>query len=387
MYTIAEAKRTISDGIRAYLHKDQSGNYILNEVNCIPFYLEGAPGIGKTEIVKQIADELHLGYVSFSLVHHTRNSLIGLPEVRTLDDGEKYTKYTMSEVIAAVNNEIEKGHKEGILLLDEFPCMSESIMPAMLAFLQTKTIGGHALKRGWVMVLCGNPAKYNKNTHSFDAAVTDRVRKIEIEYDLDDFLTYAREKEFSEDIIDYLEINPGHMYRFYKHKDGEELVTCRGWENLSHTLKMNEDLNLRTDSKMVEQFIKSEEIAISFAQFYIQQHAGMNDVDRQAVFEGKIGKSLIAKYKGMDFNNKWNILAYLETFLKADVDSLSLSETGERINNVFRFLSFIDEDENLEEKFYLDITNNQVLLKAICSIDSEYFIRQCQKQYGTRKCS
>ncbi len=181
MYTIAEAKKTITDGIRAYLSKNSDGNYVLKEINCIPFYLEGAPGIGKTEIIKQIADELNLGYVSFSLVHHTRNSLIGLPEVRELEDGEKYTKYTMSEVIATVNNEIKKGQKEGILLLDEFPCMSESIMPAMLAFLQTKSIGGHALKRGWIMILCGNPAKYNKSSRSFDAAVMDRIRKIEID--------------------------------------------------------------------------------------------------------------------------------------------------------------------------------------------------------------
>lgn len=405
MYTIAEAKRTISDGVRAYLNKDTEGNYILKEVNCIPFYLEGAPGIGKTEIVKQIADELELGYVSFSLVHHTRNSLIGLPEIKELSDGEKYTKYTMSEVIAAVNKQIDNGHKEGILLLDEFPCMSESIMPAMLAFLQTKNIGGHSLQRGWVMVLCGNPAQYNKSTRAFDAAVTDRVRKIEIEYNSEDFLSYAKAKEFSKDIIDYLEMNPNHMYRFIKKKDGDELVTCRGWENLSHSLKMNEALGQLSDSKMVSQFIKSEEISIAFAEFYSQQHAGMTEEDRKTVFEGKITKPLVLKYREMNFSDKWNILSYLEAFIKSSADLLieepgllpisivdeanerNSKQIGEKIDNVFRFLALIDKSGNLQEKLYLDITNNNKLLKAICQVESKYFVDQCKKQYGTKKCS
>lgn len=405
MYTIAEAKRTVSDGIKAYLRKDADSNYILKEVNCIPFYLEGAPGIGKTEIVHQIAEELQLGFVSFSLVHHTRNSLVGLPEFKELETGEKYTKYTMSEVIAAVNKEIEKGHKEGILLLDEFPCMSESIVPAMLAFLQTKNIGSHSLQRGWVIVLCGNPAKFNKSSRSFDAAVTDRIRKIEIAYNLEDFLNYAKEKNFSEDILEYLQLNPNHMYRFQKNSEQEELVTCRGWENLSHTLKMNEVLGQLNDAKLVAQFIKSEEISIGFAEFYSQRHAGMTEEDRNAVLEGIITDSLVSKYKRLEFNKKWNVLSYLEAFIKSDANLLiedselisnkivkeenksKYKQIGEKIDRVFHFLSLMDRSGNLEEKLYLDIVNQEKLLKAICQVESQCFVEQCKKQYGTKKCS
>jgi MoxR-like ATPase len=142
MYTIEKAKIAIKNGIKGYLLKDEKGMYVMKEVNRIPFYLEGEPGIGKTEIVRQIADELGIGYVSFSLTHHTRNSLLGLPVIKNLDDENKYTSYTISEIIAKVWQAREQ-HREGILLLDEFTCMSESIVPAMLAFLQTKNIGNH----------------------------------------------------------------------------------------------------------------------------------------------------------------------------------------------------------------------------------------------------
>ena len=61
----------------------------MDEVNCLPFYLEGAPGIGKTQIVGQLAKEMGIGYVSFSLVHHTRNSLLGLPVISERDSKDR----------------------------------------------------------------------------------------------------------------------------------------------------------------------------------------------------------------------------------------------------------------------------------------------------------
>jgi len=148
MNTIAEAKNAIKAAVKGYLHKDAEGNYVMQERNRLPIYQEGPPGVGKTEIVSQIAKELDLGLVAFSLVHHTRNSLLGLPVIETLPQGEKYTSYTMSEVIAKVREQVESGKKEGILLLDEFPCMADTIVPVMLSFLQTKNIENTVCRRG-----------------------------------------------------------------------------------------------------------------------------------------------------------------------------------------------------------------------------------------------
>lgn len=326
MYSILQAKKTIHDGIKTYLEKDESGNYLMDEVNCLPFYLEGAPGIGKTQIVGQLAKEMGLGYVSFSLVHHTRNSLLGLPVISELENGDKFTSFTISEIIAKVYEQMEKGYNEGILLLDEFPCMSETIMPTMLAFLQTKNIGAHALPRGWVLVLCGNPAKYNKATHSFDAAVTDRIRKIEIEYQVNDFLKYARENNLSKYIISYLEVNPSHMYRYAKDKQHEELVTCRSWENLSHTLTVGEKLNNYVDEDLVGQFLKSEEIANNFTLFYRNQIIGMDIDEAKTVLEGKLADTLITKYQDIPLNKKWNLSAYLRSHLEKEIKLISCSK-------------------------------------------------------------
>ena len=315
MYTIAKAKEAVKKGIRGYLLKDHTGSYVMKEVNRLPFYLEGAPGIGKTEIVHQIAEELGIGYVSFSLVHHTRNSLLGLPIIKELEDGDKYTCYTMSEIIAKVMEQKEDGYREGILLLDEFPCMSETILPAMLSFLQTKNIGTHRLPEGWVIVLCGNPPEYNKTARTFDVAIMDRIRTLKVEFQPEVFLEYASSAGIHPAILEYLDIHRQHVYRCKTEKKSRELVTCRGWENVSHMLKTYEALEQTVDRDAVSQFIKSEEIAAEFCQFYEQYVMGISSKCAEDIFNGIHCEYYIDKYKTLPFERKWRLLEYMTEYL------------------------------------------------------------------------
>ena len=56
-YNVSEAKKEIMTAIRAYYAKDAEGKYYYDPVNRLPFYLEGPPGIGKTAVMRQIAEE------------------------------------------------------------------------------------------------------------------------------------------------------------------------------------------------------------------------------------------------------------------------------------------------------------------------------------------
>lgn len=105
------------------------------------------------------------------------------------------TEYTMSEIIASVYEYMEQtGKKEGILFIDEINCVSETLAPAMLQFLQNKTFGTHKVPQGWIIVAAGNPSAYNKSVREFDIVTLDRVRKISIQADTDVWLEYAGEK-------------------------------------------------------------------------------------------------------------------------------------------------------------------------------------------------
>lgn len=148
---IREAKQQIKNAMIAYFTKDEFGNYLLPPERQRPVFLLGAPGIGKTAIMEQIAQELEVGFVSYSMTHHTRQSALGLPFIATKTyDGVEYqvSEYTMSEIIASVYEAMEAtGRREGILFLDEINCVSETLTPAMLQFLQYKIFGRHGRAR------------------------------------------------------------------------------------------------------------------------------------------------------------------------------------------------------------------------------------------------
>ena len=102
---IKDAKNYIKDSVRIYLKKDEEGEYRIPVVRQRPIFLLGAPGIGKTAIMEQIAQELGIALVSYSMTHHTRQSALGLPFITHKNyKGVEFdiSEYTMSEIIASI---------------------------------------------------------------------------------------------------------------------------------------------------------------------------------------------------------------------------------------------------------------------------------------------
>ena len=159
---IKEAKEEIIHTVQAYTAKDEEGNYRISSRRQRPLLLIGPPGIGKTAVMEQAAAQCEVGLVAYTITHHTRQSAVGLPLVeKKVYGGKEYTvtEYTMSEIIAAVYEQMElTGKQEGILFIDEINCVSETLAPTMLQFLQCKTFGNHKIPQGWVIAAAGNPS-------------------------------------------------------------------------------------------------------------------------------------------------------------------------------------------------------------------------------------
>ena len=71
---IKVAKQEITNSIKAYLAKDERGQYLIPTTRQRPILMIGAPGIGKTAIMEQVARENKVALVSYTITHHTRNT-------------------------------------------------------------------------------------------------------------------------------------------------------------------------------------------------------------------------------------------------------------------------------------------------------------------------
>lgn len=269
---IQEAKAEIAHTFRAYMRRNPDGTHRIPIEKQRPVLLIGPPGIGKTAIMKQIAQETGCALVAYAMTHHTRQSAIGLPYIAQKEYGGKIysvTEYTMSEIVASIYDTMAvTGKTQGILFLDEINCVSETLAPVMLQLLQNKTFGNVPLPEDWVIVAAGNPPEYNKSVREMDMVTLDRVKHIEVEAELGVWQSYALAQGVHPAVRTYLSVYPDHFYRITDTDRGQLFVTARGWEDLSLMLTAYEEAGISVGVDWFLQYLQHDEIARSFGLYY-----------------------------------------------------------------------------------------------------------------------
>ena len=312
---IKEAKEQISNAMKAYFTKDEFGNYAIPVEKQRPVFLMGPPGIGKTAVMEQIAAELDVGLVSYSMTHHTRQSALGLPFIsKKTYGGKEYdvSEYTMSEIIASVYDMIEDtGHKEGILFLDEINCVSETLAPAMLQFLQYKIFGRHTVPAGWIVVTAGNPPEYNNSVREFDIVTWDRLKRVDVEPDYDVWKEFAFKKGVHAAVTTYLDIRKGDFYKIETTVDGKSFVTARGWDDLSDMIKLYEKNGIPVNEKLIGQYLQNRKIAKGFAVYYDLFNKYKSDYQVDKILEGKADETVKSRAKSAKFDERLSLLGLL----------------------------------------------------------------------------
>ena len=334
---IKEVKEEIKRSVEIYLDKNEFGEYNIPYMKQRPIFMVGAPGIGKTAIMEQIASELDIALVSYSMTHHTRQSAIGLPFIEEkCYNGQKVmvSEYTMSEIIASVYQVIDlSGKKEGILFLDEINCVSETLAPAMLLFLQYKTFGNRRLPEGWVVVTAGNPPQYNKSVKEFDVATLDRLKYLEIEEDFGVWKAYAYQNHIHASVITFLEVNPDWFYSVRTTVDGTQYVTARGWEDLSRAIQLYEKKKFKVDRNLIRQYITDAEIARKFGIYYDLFQKYQADYRVEDILLGKNTQELEKRAKDAAFEERISLLGMILENL-----NLQFNQSVERENILQRLV-------------------------------------------------
>lgn len=327
---IKEAKEEIRNAVFAYFTKDDFGGYEIPIERQRPLFLMGPPGIGKTAIMEQISQELGVGLVSYSMSHHTRQSALGLPFITTrVYNGKEVSvsEYTMSEIISSVYDLIaDTGLKEGILFLDEVNCVSETLAPAMLQFLQYKTFGKHQVPEGWVVVTAGNPPEYNNSVREMDIVTWDRMKRIDIEPDYAAWKEYAVNIGVHPAITTYLDIKKNDFYEVETTADGKTFVTARGWVDLSAMMRIYEQRGFKITERLVRQYLQNDRIARDFAIYYDLFNKYKSDYQVENILSGDLDGDTRTRAHQADPDERLSLLGLILDTLTGELRSVCFSE-------------------------------------------------------------
>ncbi|MBK7962540.1 MAG: AAA family ATPase [Bdellovibrionales bacterium] len=171
-----------------------------------PLYLEGHAGIGKTQVIHQVAALLStqlkkpVRCQTLNLQFCERPDFMGLPRI----DADRDTVFARPKILP----------KEGlgILFLDEANRVDSDIQSGMLTLLEDRNINGHQIGSDWMIVLAGNPAGSSGGTQynvgDFDYALQDRIAKVGVKGSIDDLTQYLRTKYPGHPLLHILEYSP-----------------------------------------------------------------------------------------------------------------------------------------------------------------------------------
>lgn len=379
---INEAKKQILEAVRVYLARDEFGELVIAKKNQRPIFLVGPPGIGKTDIMEQVARELGINLVPYSMTHHTRQSALGLPYIvkksfESKTDGDREvqaTLYTMSEIIENIYAKMdETGIREGILFLDEINCVSETLAPAMLQFLQYKEFGGCRIPDGWVIVTAGNPPEYNNSVREFDVVTSDRLKRIDVEPDYKVWKEYAVNNGIHPAIVNFLDAHEGYFHTVTNNGGEKCFATARGWYDLSEVIKAYEaQRNMPetpkdafiVDDKLICQYIQNRLIAKEFSDFYTLFMKYKQDYKVNEILEGRAPEHIKHRARNAAFDEHHALIVILLAAILAKIEATSKKRAV--IRSVFGYFK--------EYKQKLTVGNNDIVTlieDSIAQIENE----------------
>lgn len=362
---IKQAKDYIENTVRLYLKKDEFGEYRIPVVRQRPIFLLGAPGIGKTAVMEQIAQDLSVALVSYSMTHHTRQSALGLPFISHREyEGMQYdvSEYTMSEIIASIYDVMkESGVREGILFLDEINCVSETLAPSMLQFLQYKVFGRHKVPDGWVIVTAGNPPEYNKSVREFDVVTMDRLKVLSVEADYRVWKEYAQERGLHTAILNFLELKKEYFYKIETTVNGRSYVTARGWEDLSEILTLYEEEGMKVDETLVEQYLRNDKIVREFTAYYDLFNKYKKEYQTEEILNGTKSEQTVERARIAAFDERLSLLGMLVDKMMSEIRENM--ETSDYLSDLFTGLKAIKNAAEKQTEGEKSVTVEEMLEK------------------------
>jgi MoxR-like ATPase len=190
----------------------------------VPLHIWGACGVGKSQIVAQVADDLDFEFLDVRAVQLDPVDLRGLPRIK-----EDQTEWVPPKFLPTAG--------KGILFLDELTSAPQMTQAGCYQLVLDRKLGEYVLPDGWVVIAAGNPASERGVHFSMPRPLRNRFVHLELEADLNDWCKWAVSAGVRPEIIAFLRFKPDLLHTAYATSDANAWPTPRSWEMASNVLR------------------------------------------------------------------------------------------------------------------------------------------------------
>jgi len=190
-----------------------------------PVFIWGAPGVGKSQVVAQIARENDLELIDVRAVLLDPVDLRGLPHI----NGEGKAHWAIPSFLP------QKG--KGILFLDELNAAPLLVQAACYQLILDRKLGEYELPEGWSVVAAGNRETDKAITFRMSSALANRFIHLNFDVDLEDWVEWALSADIEIEVIAFIRFRPALLHQFDPTKNEKTFPSPRTWEYVSDILK------------------------------------------------------------------------------------------------------------------------------------------------------
>ena len=336
VYTMGANMNMISVTMQEFLTMVKES--IIDEDYETPIICLGKSGIGKTEAIKGLCDEMGIGCMELRLVTLNEVDLLGVPTIEEQANGKKTTVWaSMNDLPIA-----ERDGERGILVLDEITSCTRTIRAAAFQLLDAKrALGNYKLPEKWLVVALGNGTEDGGVFEGIEYAFLNRCLGVRVEPDLNSWKMWAVEAGVHPAVLGFVSWQPQYLHQINVDAEYEEkLPSPRTWTKLS--IKLNNAEKRRggiLDDRTVEIYAAAavgEAAASMFASFYAYKK---KTVSVDEIMEGKALDAIYDMDTQVMYMQIQTVVAGISAELKNTISGGDWPETTyRRIANACRWI-------------------------------------------------
>lgn len=287
-----------------------------------PIFLWGPPGIGKSDIIKQLGSELEAHVIDVRLSLWEPTDIKGIPYFDSNDSTMRWAP--PAELPSA---EMAANHKQIILFLDEMNSAAPAVQAAAYQLILNRRVGTYNLPDNVVLVAAGNRETDKGVTFRMPAPLANRFVHLEMQVDWDDYFEWAVENNIHKDVVGFLTFSKKDLYDFDPKSSSRAFATPRSWSFVSELLT-DDDVDTETLTDLVSGSV-GEGLAVKFM---AHRKVASKMPDPRDILTGKV-----KKMESKEISAMYSLTISLCYELKDACDKKA-KDWNDQVNYFFRFV-------------------------------------------------